>query len=96
MWLRGQTVGDSGQYVSVKKPQWARAADFDINKTKKVTFHTKSSPKWQPWPNLLSVGAFVTHDIDQISVSVGPAMTRDYRIDQNGTVHQWLFLPLNN
>jgi hypothetical protein len=28
----------------------------------------------------------VTRDIDQISVSVGPAVTRDYRIDRNGTV----------
>jgi len=35
---------------------------------------------------MLSVGAFVTRDIDQISVSADPAVTHDYRIDQNGTV----------
>ena len=35
---------------------------------------------------MLSVGAFVTRDIDQISVSADPAVTRDYRIDRNGTV----------
>jgi hypothetical protein len=35
---------------------------------------------------MLSVGASVTRDINHISVSVGPAVTRDYRIDRNGTV----------
>ena len=32
----------------------------------------------------------VTRDIDQISVSVNLSVTRDYRIDRNGTV--WLHL----
>jgi hypothetical protein len=35
---------------------------------------------------MLSVGAFVTRDIDKISVSADPAVTPDYRIDRNGTV----------
>ena len=89
MWLIGRTVCDSGQYVSVQRPQWAGVADFDINKAKTSFFCTISSSDWQPWPNSLSVGAFVTRDIDQISVSVGPALTRDYRIDRNGTVYNF-------
>jgi hypothetical protein len=35
---------------------------------------------------MLSVGALVTRDIDKILVSADPAVTRDYRIDRNGTV----------
>jgi hypothetical protein len=35
---------------------------------------------------MLLAEASVMRDIDHISVSVGPPVMRDYRIDQNGTV----------
>jgi hypothetical protein len=35
---------------------------------------------------MLSVGAFVTCDINQILVFANPTMTHNYQIDQNGTV----------
>jgi hypothetical protein len=35
---------------------------------------------------VLSAEASVMRDINHISVSVGPPVMRDYRIDQNGTV----------
>ena len=67
---------------------WGRRLWYQqVQKMAKMSlFCTKSCPNWQLSPNLLSVGAFVTRDINQISVSVDPAVTCDYRIDWNGIV----------
>ena len=64
----------------------SRGSEIYCQQGKKSLFGTKFSPNQQPRPIVLSAETSVMRDIDHISVSVGPPVTRDYRIDRNSTV----------
>ena len=90
----GKFVGDSGQYLSCQRLQWAGEAKFTANKAKSH-FLAPNLAQTSNHDQLCFRQRSLMCDIDHISASVGPPVRCDYRIDRNGTVYCTTFgLPL--